>query len=118
MGDMDDNQALRREIRRKPGTWGFVTAAGLALVLAFVLGDVLSPWTPKARSENFDRAFLTCLDVNDAEFPDGLYREDLGRHYDAEGLCFLDAAYHGGSAFEENWLDPAYVERMRNQPAD
>lgn len=117
MGDMDD-RALRRDIRSKPGTWGFISAALIALVTAFLLGDVISPWTPPPRSASFDRAFLICLDVTAEEYPDGLYREDIGHHYDAEGLCFLDAAFHGGSVFEQNWLDPAYVERMRNLPAD
>lgn len=110
-----NTQALRRDIRSRPVTWAWVgLAVGvLALLGAFAAGDLLDPMTPQARHGDFDRALETCVDVYSEIEPDGIFREDIGRHYDPEGICFLVVAYSGQMQFVHDWSDPEYVELVR-----
>lgn len=108
-----NTQALRRDIRSRPVTWGWIALGAGALLGVFAAGDLMDPMTPHARDGAFDQAFTTCVDVYSEIEPDGIYREDIGRHYDPEGICFLIAASMGQEQFAREWLDPEYVELVR-----
>jgi len=117
--DRDENNRLEAEMREVQ--WGVgaqkvrhtAHLGVFGVVSAMVLGALAFPTYMWVQAQPFENAFDSCVEVYDEIEPDGIFREDLQRHYDNEGRCYLITAYYGEKEFIENFSDPNRVEEIR-----